>query len=132
MVRSKSTSPKKLIEQNRRSNLRKSSVHIGRKKFKVSITTLRDIRRLQMNTSFLIPKLAFSRVVREILQDCTQGDDTFRLQSLALAALQEATEMYITHYFEDSYKCTFHSKRITLKPTDMQLVKNLRSRYEPY
>lgn len=131
MVRRKPVSPKKLNAKER-AKARKSAVHIGSRKFKVSVAILRDIRRLQLNTNFLIPKLAFARVVREIMQERIANDDAYRIQSLALAALQETTELYLTHYFEDSYKCTFHGNRITLKPKDMQLVKTLRSRFEEF
>lgn len=132
MVRRKSNSPRRSSEKAKTSMNRKSTVNVGTKRFKVSVAILRDIRKLQLNTTFLIPKLAFARVVREIVQERTHGDNSYRIQSLALAALQEATEMYITHYFEDSYKCSFHGKRITLQPKDMQLVKIIRSRFENF
>lgn len=128
MVRRKSNSPKRVSGK----DARKSSIRVGTKRFKVSAAILRDIRKLQLNTNFVIPKLPFARLIREIMQERVGGDNSYRIQTLALAALQEATEMYMTHYFEDSYKCTFHGNRITLKTKDMQLVKSLRCRFENF
>ena len=42
-----------------------------------------------------------------------------RFQSVALKALQEGSEAYVVG---DSQLCTFHTKRVTLMPEDMQLA----------
>ena len=49
-----------------------------------------------------------------------------RWTSDAVAALQEATEAYTTTLFEDSNLVAIHSKRVTLMPKDMQLIRRLR------
>lgn len=84
---------------------------------------LREIYKLQTSTKLLIPKLPFCRVVREILHK--DGGD-WRVQSLALEALQEATEFYLTQFFEDAYRCTLHRNQVTLKTSDFVLVRTLR------
>lgn len=50
----------------------------------------------------------------------------FRIQSQALEALQEAAEMYVVQYFEDSYLCCLHAKRVTLMVNDVHLMRRLR------
>jgi histone H3 len=57
---------------------------------------LRDIRRYQRSHELLIPKAPFARVVREIMNEIGE----FRIQSLALEALQEAVEGVLVTEFE--------------------------------
>lgn len=58
---------------------------------------LREIRKFQKTTHLLVPRLAFARVVRDFLRT-----PAFRIQPEALLALQEATEAYLVHLFEDA------------------------------
>jgi histone H3/H4 len=51
-----------------------------------------------------------------------------RIQALALEALQEAAEMYMVQFFEDSLLCAIHSRRVTLMVIDMQLARRIRGR----
>ena len=48
------------------------------------------------------------------------------MQRIAVEALQEATEYYITNLFDDANLCALHAKRITLQPKDMQLAMRIR------
>lgn len=50
----------------------------------------------------------------------------FRIQKTALEALQEACEIYMTQFFQDSYLATLHCNRVTLMVKDMRLVRRLR------
>jgi len=52
-----------------------------------------------------------------------------RWQSSALRALQEATEAYLVHLFEDAYLCTIHAKRVTLMQRDLQLARRIRGKW---
>jgi histone H3 len=62
---------------------------------------LREIKKYQKTFDLLIPKLAFSRIVREITEDIiTVG---IRFQSSALGGLQEAAEAYLVSLFEGKY-----------------------------
>jgi len=60
---------------------------------------LREIRRYQKGTQLLIRKLPFQRLVREIAQDFKTD---LRFQTYAVAALQEASEVYLVGLFEDT------------------------------
>ena len=73
------------------------------------------------------------------------GDSGLRWQSSAILALQEATEAYLVHLFEDTYVvlsstphapltadrvysnlCAIHAKRVTIMQRDMQLARRIR------
>lgn len=90
---------------------------------------LKEIRRLQDSQKLQIPKFCFHRLVREITQQIYLSNDNnsgnLRYQAAALGALQEAAEAYLVQYFEDSYLCTLHAKRVTLFVSDMQLCRRL-------
>lgn len=90
---------------------------------------LQDIYRLQSTTQLLIPKLSFSRVIREVLMEYMYRD--FRITTECLNALQEASEMYLVQVFEDSYRCCLHRNRVTLDVPDMKLALYLREKWRP-
>ena len=85
---------------------------------------LREIHRYQKNTKLLIRKLPFQRLVREIAEEFKS--DATRHQGTALLALQEASEVYLVGLAEDSNLCALHSKRVTIKPKDIQLTRRIR------
>ncbi|KAH0944822.1 hypothetical protein HN011_004425 [Eciton burchellii] len=97
-------------------------------KIKKKNRVLKEIRYLRKTTHFLIPKLPFARIVREILVDLFPRQDIVRIQATALEALQEATEMYIVQFFEDAMLLSLHAKRVTLLQNDMILMRRLRGR----
>ncbi|XP_063709856.1 uncharacterized protein LOC134838288 [Culicoides brevitarsis] len=99
-----------------------------RRKLMPGMKALKEIRKYQNNTRLLIPKLPFSRVVRETLQQYGPAD--VRVTAQALSALQEAAEIYITQFFEDSLRLALHAKRVTLMPRDMDLVRFLRGQWD--
>lgn len=105
---------------------------IGKQKYIISRKIWKQIRYYQKQTEILIPKASFARVVREILQDLRSRQEYFKFQMTALQALQEASEMYLTELFSDSQLLSNHAKRATIKDTDMQLVRFLRSKFDPY
>lgn len=78
--------------------------------------------KLQRTTHLLIPRLPFQRVIREILQE---NGANLRLQSLAIEALRESSEMYLVQMFADALLCMIHAKRVTLQIRDIQLLKAL-------
>ncbi|CAD6236847.1 GSCOCG00008261001-RA-CDS [Cotesia congregata] len=95
---------------------------------KSGVIALQEIRFLRKTTKLIIPKLPFSRLVREIMHELFPRSEIFRMQVTALEALQEATEMYLVQFFEDSILLAYHSKRITLMQRDMILMRRLRGR----
>lgn len=92
-------------------------------RYRPGTVALQEIRRYQKSTELLIRKLPFQRLVREIAQDYKTD---LRFQSSALAALQEASESYLTGLFEDTNLCAIHAKRVTILPKDMALARRIR------
>ena len=70
------------------------------------------------------------RLVREIASDDQVVPQhmigKIRFQSIAVSALQEASEAYLVGLFEDSNLCAIHAKRITIMPKDIQLARRIR------
>ena len=127
------------------SRRRKAIIPAGVKKphrYRPGTVALREIRRYQKSTNPLIPKLAFSRLTREILQD-TPGNKAHdklvggtpqkpeSVTSTMLMAAQDATESYITQYMGDANLAAIHAKRVTVNPKDLGLVKKLRGEWTP-
>ncbi|GKA32026.1 histone H3.2, partial [Tanacetum coccineum] len=79
--------------------------------------------RKQLATKAARKKLPFQRLVKEIAQDFKTD---LRFQSLAVAALQEASEAYLVGLFEDTNLCVIHVKGVTIIPKDMQLACRIR------
>ncbi|KAF2153666.1 histone-fold-containing protein [Myriangium duriaei CBS 260.36] len=92
-------------------------------RYKPGTVALREIRRYQKSTEHLIRKLPFQRLVREIASEVKSG---CRFQSVALQALQEATETYLVSLFEDTNLCAIHARRVTIMQKDIQLARRIR------
>jgi len=103
-----------------------------RKRYRPGTVALREIRKYQKSTELLLRKLPFARIVREIAMDMTTDMNNYadgaglRWQSSALLALQEATEAYLVHLFEDANLCAIHAKRVTIMQRDIQLARRIR------
>ena len=93
------------------------------RRYRPGTVALRDIRRYQKSTELLIRKLPFQRLVREIAAGVSND---LRFQSLAILALQEASEAYLVGLMEDTNLCAMHARRVTILPKDMQLARRLR------
>ncbi|KAG7198925.1 hypothetical protein KM043_015739 [Ampulex compressa] len=89
---------------------------------------LQEIKHLRQSTDFLIPKRPFIRLVKEVMFELFPRQHINRMQVRALEALQEASEMYVTQFFEDSMLLAIHAKRVTLMRNDMVLMRRLRGR----
>ncbi|RIA92229.1 histone-fold-containing protein [Glomus cerebriforme] len=98
------------------------------KRYRPGTVALREIKHFQKTTNLLIRKLPFSRVVREIAIEVLGPDSSvgYRWQSAAILALQEATEAYLVHLFEDANLCAIHAKRVTIMQKDIQLARRIR------
>lgn len=103
-----------------------------KKRFRPGTVALREIRKYQKSTDLLLRKLPFARIVREIANDMTtdmvdyETGSGLRWQTSALLALQEATEAYLVHLFEDANLCAIHAKRVTIMQRDIQLARRIR------
>lgn len=106
----------------------------SKKRYRPGTKALREIRHYQKNTDLLIPKAAFSRLVREITQDIPGPHKqklhatSFRYQASAIEALQHAIEAMIVDLFDDANLCAIHAKRVTLWPRDIKLALRLRKK----
>ncbi|KAF8883683.1 histone-fold-containing protein, partial [Infundibulicybe gibba] len=102
-----------------------------KRRFRPGTVALREIRKYQKSTDLLIQKLPFSRVVREITLSMTTDMGNYdvaglRWQSSAIMALQEASEAYLVHLFEDANLCAIHAKRVTIMTRDIHLARRIR------
>jgi len=84
-----------------------------------------EIRQYQRSTALLLRKLPFARLVKEVADSMSKGGQ-LRWQSAAIMCLQEASEAYLVHLFEDTNLCAIHAKRVTIMPKDMQLARRIR------
>lgn len=95
-----------------------------KRRMRPGMVALREIRRYQKSTELLLRKLPFRRLVREILSH--HHETIGRISNQAMLALQEASEVYLTQFFEEAYQYTLHDKRVTLQERDLKLVRNIR------
>ena len=98
---------------------------IKRRRYRPGTLALKEIRKYQKSTDLLIKKAPFIRLVKEILHKKLDKTE-IRMQCIAVEALQEAAEYYITNLFDDANLCALHAKRITLHPKDMQHAMRIR------
>ena len=96
-----------------------------KRRFRAGTKALREIRRYQKSTDFLLRRLPFQRYVREIAEDCAV-EGGIRFTASALTALQEASETYLVGVFEDTNLAAIHAGRVTVFEKDMQLSLRLR------
>ena len=94
-------------------------------RYRPGTVALREIRKFQKSTAFLLRKLPFQRLVKEITQSY-EYHKQFRFQTTALMALEEAAEAYLVGLFEDTNICAIHAKRVTIMAKDMQLARRIR------
>ncbi|KAG6819418.1 hypothetical protein H0H93_012042 [Arthromyces matolae] len=103
------------------------------RRFRPGQAALREIRKYQRSTDLLIPKVAFSRLVREtainMLTEETLPASGLRWTESALAALHEASEAFLVYIFEDANLCALHAKRVTIMQRDIQLARRIRGQW---
>lgn len=100
----------------------------GRKKrrYRPGTLALKEIRKYQHSTDLLLRKQPFSRLVREIGLTVRPRGEKMCWQSQAIEALQEASEAFLVHLFEDTNLCAIHAKRVTIMQKDIQLARRIR------
>lgn len=96
-----------------------------KRRFRAGTRVLQEIRRLQHSTHTLIPRVHFSRVIRDVATSVT-GGETLRWASEGLEAIQEAAEAYLVGLFEDAQLCAVHAKRVTIMLKDIMLARRIR------
>ena len=96
-------------------------------RYRPGTVALREIRRFQKSTELLIPRAPFMRVVREVSEEFkVSGGGSWRFDSHAISALQEASEVYLTYLFDDTNQFAIHAGRVTIFPKDMQIARRIR------
>ena len=95
-----------------------------KRRYKPGTLALKEIRKFQKSTELLIRKAPFCRLVREISNEVSP--EPFRYTAESLLAIQEATEDFLVHPFEDCNLCAIHAKRVTIMPKDLQLARRIR------
>ena len=98
-------------------------------RYRPGTVALREIRRYQKSTELLLLKRPFSRLTRELAQNYKAD---FMFQSTTFLALQESSEAYLVGTMEDANLCAIHSKRVTVMPKDIQLVRKIRGDLQKY
>ena len=105
---------------------REASASTGRVRkpyrFRPGSVALKEIRRYQKSTEFLLKKLPFQRLVREIASDFKTD---LRFQGSALVALLVAAEDFLVSLFEATNLCAIHANRVTIMVKDMILAQKL-------
>ncbi|KAG8347486.1 histone H3 variant [Trypanosoma vivax] len=94
-----------------------------RHRWRPGTVVLREVRRYQGSTDFLIQRAPFRRFLREVVSNLK---DSYRMSASCLEALQESTELYVTSVLADANLCTLHANRVTLFPKDIHLALKLR------
>lgn len=72
-----------------------------------------------------IPRAPFMRLIRDIIRRFESRP--LKIQMIVVEVLHEATESYLTQFFERCAWLIAHAKRVTLLPRDMQLAVKLES-----
>ena len=92
-------------------------------RFRPGIKALKEIRKFQKSTDLLIHRLPFARLVKEITLNFQYS---FQWQSVALEAMQYASEDYIVGLMEDANLSALHARRVTVMPKDIKLARRIR------
>ena len=99
-------------------------------RFRPGTVAMREIRKYQRTYELLIPRLPFTKLVRElayeILKEEMGDNSTLQFQASALEGLQEATEHYLVKLLEDSNLNAIHANRVTVQPKDIKLARRIR------
>jgi len=100
---------------------------VGRKahRWKPGTGAIREIRKMQKRTDWLIRHEPFCRAVRSIAEEY-RSDIRFRKD--ALWALHEDTEAYLAELFRDAYKITLLERMVTIMPRHLQAVRSFGTR----
>lgn len=115
--------------QPRRRRVRHIKKVASHKRHTPSELALYEIRKYQRSTELLISKIPFARLVKEVTDQFTTEDQQLRWQSMAILALQEASEAYLVGLLEHTNLLALHARRITIMRKDMQLARRIRGQF---
>lgn len=103
----------------------------SRRKWKSGEKAHKECRYWQKKVKLLIPKAAFDRLVKEILNEHITVGGSFngRMTNEAKEALQEAAENFLIETFDQGGSCMLHRRAFTLKTEDLDLALSFRNYY---
>jgi histone H3/H4 len=93
------------------------------RRFRPGMRAIQEIRKFQRTTQFLIRRLPFARLVKEIT---TAYHHSLRWRVDAIEALQHSAEDYIINLLTDANLCAVHARRVTIMPRDLYLARRIR------
>jgi histone H3/H4 len=93
------------------------------RRFRPGMRAIQEIRKFQRTTHFLIRRLPFARLVKEIT---TAYHHSLRWRVDAIEALQHSAEDYIVNLLTDANLCAVHARRVTIMPRDLYLARRIR------
>ncbi len=93
-------------------------------RYRPGTKALMEIRKYQKSTECLLKRRPFQRLVRETAQDLGKGE--MRWQTTAIEALREASDAFLTNFFEDVNELAIHAQRVTIMPKDISLARKFR------
>ncbi|KAG0669180.1 centromeric DNA-binding histone H3-like protein cse4 [Maudiozyma exigua] len=96
---------------------------------KPSNLALYEIRKYQRSTDLLLSKIPFARLVKEVADTFTFENEELHWNSMAILALQEASEAYLVGLLEHSNLLALHAKRVTIMKKDIQLARRIRGQF---
>ena len=96
------------------------------RKIQRGMQALKEIQKYQKGMDLLIRRVAFQRLVREIVQKRREG---LKLQSSAVLALQEAGEAFLVGLMEQVNLCAIYAKQVTIMPRDIQLAHRIQGNF---
>ncbi|KAL3230980.1 histone H3-like centromeric protein CSE4 [Nakaseomyces bracarensis] len=100
-----------------------------KRKISPSKLALYEIEKYQRSTALLIQKIPFAKLVKEVTEEFSDASQDLRWQSMAILALQEASEAYLVGLLEHTNLLALHAKRITIMKKDMQLARRIRGQF---
>ncbi|KAG0656525.1 centromeric DNA-binding histone H3-like protein cse4 [Monosporozyma unispora] len=98
-------------------------------RYRPSDLALYEIRKYQQSTDLLISKIPFARLVKEVTDSFVLENQRLQWHSMAILALQEASEAYLVGLLEHANLLALHAKRITLMKKDVQLARRIRGQF---
>lgn len=101
----------------------------NRWKCRPSDAALQEIRKYQRSTDLLLSRMPFARLVKEVTDQFITEDQQLRWQSMAILALQEASEAYLVGLLEHTNLLALHARRVTVMRKDMQLARRIRGQF---
>lgn len=125
--RQNSTRVLRSVAESSRTNSIRSKINkpvTRRRKDIIDRNFFQSYKKLVARVDFMIPRSAFSRVVREIM--LSFDTEVKYITQTAFEALQVATEAYVEGRLEDANLLALHARRVTLMVKDLELINFLR------